>query len=275
MVGILLNSHPNIAISNEYQWVQKHTSIFIENNLLGKILSNQINKLCAYEVLKDSNEKKGNWFEQRGYKYSSDFKSSEEYYKYKIFVLGDKYGGILEQSLKSKILKRPYLDIFTDCYQKDFKIKFLHVIRNPFDMISTRFLRRISQKDTKLANENIETIYKAKKACLKDNIKTLELVIKESASLFQYMDEIRVSRNMDILDIRYEDFVQNIDSGIRNILTFLEVDCPRGYIEYCSLQTRPARRSIRLIENIWSEEQIRTVNNTIAKHAFLTGYSFE
>ncbi len=273
-VGTLLNAHPNMAIAHEYQWPVKQTEFLSRNQFLRRFFLKQINRIFMYEIFLDSANRKGNWFEQFGYKYTANFKSANEYSQSEILVLGDKSGGLFTKSLIPTMNKDSnLLDVFRDFYRRNYTLKFLHIIRNPFDMISTQFLRN-NFTDIFGEQANIETLYETyiqEKSLHKMKI-SLSTEINLYANYFENIQTIKDSGKWDILDIRYEDLIQDMNSNIRTILTFFNLDCPEGYVEYCSSQIKSSLNSRYFIKGFWTDEQIETVNSLLLKYDFLRGY---
>ena len=127
-------------------------------------------------------------------------------------------------------------------------LKFVHVIRNPFDPISVMMIRG------KRSFENASEHY------------------------FQNCDLLMELRRQlgasDLLPIRYEDFVKQPEKKLAGICGFLGLEAMPEYLRACaSILHESPERSRQLVN--WEPEWIERVHRRMTQYDFLAGYTFE
>jgi len=127
------------------------------------------------------------------------------------------------------------------------KVRFIHVIRNPFDNITTWALRDQS---------------------------TLERSVERYFSRCANVMQIKQSTPPgDLLDIRHEEFVSNFDAECRKLLGFLSLDVSDEFVTDCaSIVYHSPHRSRTQIE--WPRRLIEQTEARFAEYPFLSGYRF-
>jgi hypothetical protein len=160
----------------------------------------------------------------------------------KLEIIGDKKGGD-----STKLLKRKGFKVLND-FQSFVKvpIKCIHIIRNPFDNIATiskRHFRNDLNKAVSLYLDLVKTIY----------------MLKET--------------DIDIIDIKHEDFVSNPKEGLRSLCRFLGVDDNEEYLDACSSIVFKKPRVTRK-EIFWPKEKIKRVQTLCKNIDFLKGYVY-
>ena len=158
-------------------------------------------------------------------------------------VIGDKQGGGSTRRLRDDLGLIERLRRVVGV-----PIRVLHVTRNPFDNIARMTVK--SQFD-------------------------LRNTIERYSGLCEGVSAIRgrLSRE-ELLDIRYEDFLEAPSASLAAICRFLGVNAGREYLEDCaSIVEPPAKKARDLID--WTEEDRERVSAIIARHTVLEGYSFD
>jgi hypothetical protein len=126
-------------------------------------------------------------------------------------------------------------------------IKFIHVVRNPYDNISG--IATLSQLSLEKSIENYFSL------CT-----TNELLKK------------RIPKE-DIFEMRHEDLITKPEYVLRNLCQFLEVECTEEYLRDCSSVVFQSPHSNRQKIN-WTPAFIKSVQDRIETFPFLKGYSF-
>jgi hypothetical protein len=158
-------------------------------------------------------------------------------------VIGDKKGGISTRRLESdpELLNR--LRATVGC-----PLRILHIVRNPFDNIAT-----ICGKLGLIPEEGIEQYRR--------------LCVTNAAVLSALAPG-------ELHESRYEDFTAEPERRLAELCAFLGVDCPADYAAACAaIVVRKLSYSRRKIA--WTGAQQRAVEEIIAAHPFLKGYTFE
>ena len=198
-------------------------------------------KQIFYLILKNSNAFTNDgrkWFE---YSYQIPNQWHGKFRSLK--VIGDKKGG----GSTRRFSNNPKLieDLFSTIDTK--KIKFIHVFRNPYD--------------------NIISILK--------NFANIRL--KKSIDFYFHLcksNENLKNRLKNIIDIRFESFINDPKNYLKKICEFLDLDTLTDYIDDCSsiIFKSPIKRRFDIN---WSSEHIDIVKNKMKEFDFLKEYSFQ
>ena len=158
-------------------------------------------------------------------------------------VIGDKRAGRSTHRLRAN----PGL---LDLVRRTVKvpIRIVHVVRNPYDNVATMARRRNG-----------------------DMAGALENYLQLSATV----DEVRARLGPDeLLDVRYESFVQRPAESIAGLCRFLGVVAPASYIQACIPLVRPSGSRSR-DQISWSAAQRHEIDRLIERRSFLAGYAFD
>jgi hypothetical protein len=229
LVGSLLDAHPNIVISHEADILGLVDKGFSRSQIFSLILKNSQTFANAGR----------SW---SGYSYR--VKNSWQGKFKKILVIGDKKGEGTVRRIKNNlsILKRLEQKVRV-------RVKFIHIIRNPFDSIGRIHHRRglsCSQEE----------------------------VIRDYFDLCATIKRVKLNLNeLDLLEMKFEDIIANPLESIKRLCKFFQVDCPKAYSDACSDIIMPvipkSRDKIK-----WTPEMINLVNGNIDSFNFFKGYSF-
>lgn len=220
IVASLLDAHPNMIIAHEFNlfrvWTGKEGErLSNRTNLYNKLYRNSYNNAVSGW----RNEKK----KQKGY--SLDVHSRWQGKFEKLLVMGDKSGAVTTQMYNHS------REIFTNVLKKlqvavGVPIKVIHVVRNPYDIVSTRLL----YADAGGSKSKLEAT-EEEKHC---SIGGLGSQVNRTLVLVNKVQDFIDNSGLDILDIHLLDLIQDPGHVLNNICAFLGVDCPVSYIETCS-----------------------------------------
>lgn len=228
IIGSFLDAHPDAIVGNELDVLKYIKAGFTKNQIFYLILRNS-------SAFAKSGRNMGDYTYQIPNQWNGKYRSLK--------VIGDKKGGNSTERLSKnpKLLKELYRII------KIKKIKFIHVIRNPYDNITT-----ISKKHY---NNNL------KKA------------INYYFSLCKTNQDLR-NRIENVIEIKHESFINDPKNCLKKICKFLELDTPTDYINDCSSIVFKNPRKTRYNIN-WNSEYIEIVKNKIREFDCLKDYSFD
>lgn len=233
MIGSLLDAHPNAILADEVyalRYVQagfKREQIF---HILLRASQKELMKgrVTARRLTPYSWLVPGQW--------QGRFASLQ--------VIGDSTTGSSTQQLAEmpKLLEK------LRTIMQPVNLRFIHVIRNPYDPISIMMIRG------KRTFEN---------AC--------EHYFDSCKMLLELYDQLNAA---ELLPIRYEDFVLQPEKNLAEICNFLGLEATSEYLNACaSILNKSPERSRRLVK--WEPEWIEDVKHRMSKYDFLAGYSFE
>jgi hypothetical protein len=228
LIGSLLDAHPNIIIAHELNALR----------LFEKGISK---RKIYYFILQNSRRKSSALRQESGYSYQVPNQWQGKFNTLK--VIGDKRG-----SASNRII-RDNPDILKVLQHKiDVPIKFIHVIRNPYD--------------------NISTIVYRKGADLEYGINYYFMKCKTVAYLKK-----QISEN-DIFDVRHESLIADPHTVLKELCTFLGIEATKDYLDDCASIVFKSPKKTRF-NSYWPEESIELVRKKIEQFEFLKGYSYE
>jgi hypothetical protein len=228
LVGSLLDAHPNIIISHEADALA-----FVDQRW---------DRLSIWAtILRNSQEyaKNGRVWEQFAYGVPCQWNGRFR----RLQVIGDKKGGRSTMRLAEK----PELLLTLRGIMK-VKCQFIHVIRNPYDNIST-----IARRNGMALTEAVE-----------DYFMRCDVVRK-----------IRVDLpGGDWFDLRQEALIQNPADRLRELCGFLQQPCEHDYLRDCSSIVYKSPHQSRH-EAPWTPTLIGDVLDRLKGYPLLDGYTFE
>jgi hypothetical protein len=234
LIGAILDAHPNIVLAHELdvlKFIHKEKS---ESSVFSKIIARS-------EWFAE------NGFVQEGYTYKIPNQWQGKYRELK--VIGDKKGGATTRRIGKNITTLSKLD---KVIQRN--ILLLHVIRNPFDNITTR------------ARGGSHVLREVDDALLLEHI-------KRHFTLVETIQRIKTEFKFPMLDIYNEDFVEDPKREIIKICDFLQVPVSAEYLDDCVsiVFSKPHKTRNQII---WKQEFIDIVQKQINKYDFLNRYNF-
>jgi hypothetical protein len=228
LVGALLNAHPEIVIANELD-VLHYVALGTPKTEIFSLLLER-DRAFAHS---------GNQW--TGYDYQVGGQSQGTFTRLR--VIGDKRAGRSTHRLG----ERPEL---LDALRRTVGVplRVIHVVRNPFDTITTRAWHRSRR---------------------------VAPAIEQYRGLGATVDEVRsLLGPEELLDVRYESFTQRPEQHLRQLCDFLGVTPSSSYLRACSsiVVPSPSRSRDRLP---WSGDERREVQAIIEGRPVLAGYDFD
>jgi hypothetical protein len=228
LVGSLLDAHPNSIIANELDVLRFVSAGFDRDQLFYLLLRNS-----------ELYSQKGRI--QTGYQY--DVPNQWQGRIDQLLVLGDKKGGMTTQRLS----KNPLL-IDKMRTMLGVPIKFIHVVRNPFDNIATMAFR---------TNSTI----------LRETMHYFELCLKNTFIL-------EIAEPQNVLNIRHEDLIAAPEATLARMVSFLDLEAEANFFKDCAgiLYGSPHKSRDK---HQWSPKEKDLVLSQSIKFPFLADYTFE
>ena len=232
LIGALLDAHPHMIIAHELSALKYVHAGFSRMQIYHLLLENS--RACA-EAGRGAS----------GYSYQVPNQSQGRFEELRI--IGDKQaqGATLRLQATPRLCQRLYSRI-------DSRIGFIHVMRNPYDNIST-MLRRAEGK--------------GQRAELAD-------CIDQYFDLCQAVSEIKDHiPNADLFELRHESFASSPRTHLRQLCSFLGVEAPEDYVRDCESIVYSSPHKSRY-ETQWSRALIEDMERRIDGFPFLHGYSY-
>ena len=229
LIGSLLDAHPDMIIAHELDTLQYVAAGLSREQLFYLLLDNSHRFTEQGRVWEEySYEVKDQW--------QGRFRT--------LRVIGDKKGGL------SSVRLRRNPTLLDDLRRRvGTRLKLIHVVRNPFDNISTS----LRKKDAP----------------------TLEGAIDMYFSMAQVV--LQVQRQMpreDFMEVRHETFLEDPAGGLRDLCRFLGQDAPEDYVRDCAAIVKTSPHQSRH-DAPWTPQLIELVRREMQKFPFLDGYSYE
>ena len=230
LVGSLLNAHPDVVISHQLDALRYVKNGFSRSQLFGMIF------------LADARfAKKGRTGTKREYDYAVPGQWQGRHRTLR--VLGDKRGkGTTEQlSLEPALLPRVQALVGVP-------LRFVHVVRNPYDNITTMTKRTRSTLD-----RSVERYFR-----LADGVRSIRAMVGAEAWH----------------DLRHEDLIGDPRQAVRDLCRFLEVAPHADYVEACAgiIYENPHRSRFDVD---WPPALVDEVARRLQSYDFLQDYRYD
>ena len=237
LIAAILDAHPNIVMSIEWAALFHLKMGYRKNAILYSI-----EKYSKLFTIRHNNT----WTD-----YSYKIKGQSQGKSDHIQVIGDKLGG-----RTSKILMNnpDLLDRLRD--ELDIEINLIHVIRNPFDTITT-MAKRSSESDSESSKEPDLSGF--------------------STRYFQraeVVERLKQEAKYPVYDLYHEEFIDNPQHELKKLLDYLELSCDNEYLRSCSeIVYKSPNKSRQQCD--WPEDLKKDTQNKINQVQFLSRYSFD
>jgi len=134
-------------------------------------------------------------------------------------------------------------------------LKCLHLVRNPFDMITTH-------------------AYGGNNRRKQITPEVFDLTCREFFDRFDAMERLISSGRFDVKTLRYEDLLDDPAGQLESLISWLGVESDAAWREACCAHLfRSAHKSRSRYP--WSAEEIRQLIERISRYDFLRGYTFD
>ena len=135
--------------------------------------------------------------------------------------------------------------------ERGISLKFIVMVRNPYDMISLRARKLRSDKQT-----------------VKNGMRFIKNLSMKNMEIREQIDP------QDVFISRHEDMLENPNRHLAKLCDFLQVPVSPDYLDSCASCVVRAPHKRRL-EFDWTPEQKQEVASLIEKYDFLSGYDWE
>ncbi|XP_078359619.1 uncharacterized protein LOC144644078 isoform X2 [Oculina patagonica] len=143
------------------------------------------------------------------------------------------------------------------------KMKFIHIIRNPFDIVSTITLRNTKQQGGRFEDHT-------------EKVNDPELLENSMDRFFRWAEGSAIAREVlgdKLLDVNGLELVQKPVETMATICQFIGITCSEDYLQACAKVVDP-KLSITRHYVVWSKEQMNRMYSVIEQYPFLSHYTF-
>lgn len=237
LLGSLLDAHPAALIAHELDALRYLEAGFGRNQLYQLLLENSREYARA-----------GREWNVYSYQVPNQWQGRYE----RLALIGDKKGGVstvrldANPGLLHKLRKTVRVPV-----------KFVHVIRNPYDNISTMLRDGI-------VNRSLKTYERGLRYSIED-------YFHRCAAMRDLKGWVE---DADIFDVRHESLVEEPELHLGRLCNFLGLESPDGYLKDCASIVFESPTKSRHKAH-WDPKSIRIVQSGIEEFDFLHGYSYE
>ena len=259
-IGSVIDGHPEAIMAHEYKLFGKCSEFHPQSTLFER-KADIFNSLYNSSVFNAYGGWRSNSTTSKGY----NLHMTEWHGRFTTLnVIGDKSGGDV-----AAYFYKNYTMIET-CYRQlvttiQIPVLFIHVVRNPFDMIATAVVRWTTRSEDMrrmLSNgQKIEI--------------PLEYYDEIITCTFHLADAVtRVKKFANVLEIVQEEYVRNPRYYVKLICTSLHLSCTREYIDACVKKAyTETTRSRDLL--VWPPDIKKRIKDEAKKYPFFSAYLLE
>jgi len=229
LVGGLLDAHPDVAMAHGLDVLHHVRYRFSREQIASLILANARERAAQGRVV-------------TGYSYAVPGQWQGRFRRLR--VVGSTRGGATARNLGA----RPELAARVEAVM-GVPVRWIHVVRNPFDNISTLALR-------------------GRRRDLESAIGDYFRLLDGAAKLREGVPPERV------LDLHSEALVADPRATLRRLAAWLGLEAPDDWVEACASIVFDAPHRTRE-DAPWTPALVERVSEAMARHAFLAGYRFD
>ncbi len=228
LVGSLLNAHPEAVVAHELD-VLRYVELGLRRRQLFALLLDRDQQFATI----------GRQWSGYDYEVAGQHQGRCD----RLRVIGDKRAA----SATNRLAERPDLLDRLQRVAGRVPVRLIHVVRNPYDNISTMSHRRGAD---------------------------LSYIITRYGRLGGIVEDLRARVGDEgVLDVRYEEFVGQPERVLREVCTFLGLAAPESYLADCADRApAPCRAAGTPVPGLWPTA--RRSRTLIAERAVLAGYDF-
>lgn len=237
LMGSLIDAHPNAIIAHEQDVLKYIKYGFTKEELFPLLLRNSEEFTAGGRT----------W---TGYSYAVEGQYQGRYETLK--VIGDKRGANSARRFQRKpeLLEKLKTRI-------GMPIKMIHVIRNPYDNISTMAFRNNASQKERVTKE------------------VLQVEIENYFSLVETVAWVQKNLGEEsVINIKIEEFMAGPKGKLTEVCGFLGLEADEKYLDDCAAIVYNKPHKTRN-DFPWDEELIRDVASRMKRFGFFDGYDFE
>ena len=261
IVGTLMDAHPHVIISNEFNLFSSFADLDkVPASRWRENLYNLLYGKSAYDVYHSRGDSK------KGYSLTIRNLWQGRFDRY-IEVIGDKSGDITTRAYmrnKTEFLRN--YQLLKERVRVPTRV--IHVLRNPFDIISTSLVIVDKGLTAFRQLKNISSPVKFNTSHVNGRTK---MMFKEFNATMELVEEVFGKGN--VLHVHNCDLVSDPRGTVSRIFEFLGVEVSTHYLDVCA---EKVYKSVSRTRNtvVWTPEQREMVERRMKGHELLSRYSF-
>jgi hypothetical protein len=256
ITGAVLDAHPHVILSHEYFLPRR--MVLAPDKYTSK--SFIFSELYRLQLVKSSAKGAGLGSDRKGYTLVIKDSYQGKYGRW-VSVIGDKSGA------QTNWIHMASPERFSEVIHNieditNLTVKFIQVVRNPFDIIATTYLYFEGGAELRSAlranpNMTVDT-----------DERVLDCVVERQVREVMSLTYLANSQLYSILLVYIEDMVMNPNEEIFKLCKFLELECSQDYIDNCAAAIFPSSSKSRY-KLQWTQKQINRVIELINATPYL------
>lgn len=264
IVASCLDAHPDAIVAHEFN--------LLVNMMQPELLKHVANRTALFDSLYQNSFRESllGWrsvqqrLGKKGYTLNLNSSDSWQGRFRRLKVIGDKSGGLTTHAYRDSPAS------FLSAYEKltsvvEVPIRFIHVVRNPYDIVATKLLYRQSEQRGKKGNFSAERPVR--------NAHQIMLAVKSLEAEVKAVQELISKWKLVTLEVHNADFIFETKRTMMDICTYLGLECSEKYLQLCKEAAYDKPRKSRAAI-AWTEPSRQHVDKLIQDYPFLTRYSF-
>jgi hypothetical protein len=264
IIGSCLDAHQDVIVAHEFNLMTK-----LMNPELLQVYSN---RTVLFDALYQNSFRQSllGWrspeqnLAKKGYTLKISSNGSWQGKFRKLRVIGDKSGGLTTHGYRDSPMK--FITAYKELSQiVKMPIKFIHVVRNPYDIIATKLSYRLSEKRGRKGNFSASRPMTSPHQIMLA-IKSLEV---EAKAVQESIDKLQLTT----LEVHNMDFILRTKRTVLTICEYIGLECSDQYLQLCDdvAYDKPSRSrdSVK-----WTQTSKRRVDQLIQEYPFFGRYSF-
>ncbi len=265
IVSTLMDAHPHVVISNEYLLFGRNLAVIKGQESVQK--RSLFEKIYQHSV-KDATHNRANF--NKGYSLGVSGLWQGKYDKY-IEVIGDKSGHFTTENYAKN--KNGFKTKFESLKKMvSVPIRVIHVMRNPYDLISTKVCLSDAERFCRLIGRCNSTASTDEKFNDPQKLeKITSFVFQQFKTVVEMTADVLGKEN--VLDVHSCDLVHDPRATMSRIFEFLEVNTSEQYLDACAEKVFKTVYRSR-IAVVWTPEHIKNVQERMQNFQMLNRYNF-
>lgn len=259
IVGTLMDAHPDMVIAHEYNVLKnikrelRGNTLTLFNNLYRNSYSNA---MAGWRSRKKS---------EKGYNLSMT-RQSWQGRVHTLRVIGDKAAGMAAQQHHSDPTKCAYL--VKGMKAQGISVKAIRVLRNPYDIISTRTLYK------GLTNRQVFLTKSSPEYSKQHHPMISDTDISRFFELASHVNGMIADCQLPVLNVHLSDLVSQPRAVMKEICNAMGVECPAAYLDSCAGKVFKTLSKTRNLVK-WQQKKIDVVAQKMTRFSEFSRYSYD
>ena len=263
IIGAVLDAHPNVIMAHEYRVLEP----CVRGSSTPQIQSKRdlFNNLYRNSYRSVQTGWRSPLPTSKGYNLHIESQWQGTFSQLK--VIGDKGGGKLSNTLVESLNKT--VSCFSHLKKKiQIPIVLFHVVRNPFDMLATKFANR-----RKLSVHEMISKGRTLNVARNEIISAARNLARREKSAMKWINS-KEMKNTEVVHIRSEEFINDPRRRVKEMCYALDVPCPPYYVRACDEKIYKKVSASHKIINC-TKAVIQEVRGIFKQIPSFSGYSFD